>query len=123
MLDRCLHQGDSENREHSQNPHKKQVVEDMGDVNMTFSIQESQCSGRDIDFPKHSQNSLLNGKPKVGTEETNVSFSDRDGQCLATASEFRELSPNLWVEPECSEGTQQKQNTKLACTSEPSEYS
>ena len=40
-----------------------------------------------------------------------------------TASEFRELSPNSWVETECSEGTQQNQNTKLVCTSKSSEYS
>ena len=90
---------------------------------MTFSVQDSQCSGRDSDFPEHSQNSLLNGEPKVGTEEANVSFSDHDGQCLVMASEFRELSPNSQVETECSEGTQQKQNTKLACISEPSKYS
>ena len=87
-LDRCVHQGDSENQEHSQNSREKQAVEDMGEVNVTFSVRDSQCSSRDSDFPEHSQNSLLNGKPKVGTEEANVSFSDRDGQCLATASEF-----------------------------------
>ena len=55
MFDRCMYQGDSENREHSQNSRKKQAVEDMGGVNVTFSIQDSQCSGRDSDFPKHSQ--------------------------------------------------------------------
>ena len=92
-------------------------------MNVTFSVRDDQCSIRDSVFPEHSQNSLLNGKPKVGTEEANMSFSDRDGQCLAMASEFRELSPNSRVETECSEGTQQKQNTKLACTSKPSEYS
>ena len=37
-LDRRVHQGDSKNREHSQNSHEKQAVEDMGDVNVTFSI-------------------------------------------------------------------------------------
>ena len=123
MLDRCVHPGDSENRKHSQNLREKQAVEDMGNVNVTFSVRDSQCSGRDSDFPEHSENSLLNGKPKVGTEEANVLCSDRDGQCWAMASEFRELSPNSRVETECSEGTQQKQNKKLACTSEPSKYS
>ena len=122
-LDRRVHPGDSENRKHSQNLHEKQAVEDMGNVNMTFSVQDSQCSGRDSDFPEHSQNSLLNGKPKVGTEEANVSCSDHDGQCLAMASEFRELSPNSPVVTECSEGTQKKQHTKPVCISEPSEYS
>ena len=121
-LDRRLHPGDSKNRKHSQNSREKQAVEDMGNVNVTFSIQDSQCSGRDSEFPEHSQNSLLNGKPKVGTEEANMSCSDRDSQGLAMASKFRELSPNSWVETECSEGTQQKQNTKLACTSKPIEY-
>ena len=87
-MDRHVHKGDSENREHSQNSREKQAVEDMGNVNVTFSVRDSQCSGRDSDFPEHSQNSLLNGEPKVVTEEANVSFSDRDGQCLATASEF-----------------------------------
>ena len=88
MLDRCMHPGDSENLKHSQNSHEKQAVEDMGNVNVTFSVRDSQCSDRDSDFQEHSQNSLLNGKPKVGTEEANVSFSDRDGQCLAMASKF-----------------------------------
>ena len=122
-MDRRVHPGDSKNREHSQNSHEKQAVEDMGNVNVTFSVRDSQCSGRDSDFPEHSQNLLLNGEPKVDTEEANMSFSDSDGQYLATASEFQELSPNSRVETECSEGTQQKQNTKLACISEPSEYS
>ena len=123
MLDRHLHPGDSENRKHSQNWREKQAVEDMGNVNVTFSVRDSHCSGRDSNFPEHSQNSLLNGKPKVGTEQANMSCSDCDGQCLAMASKFRELSPNSRMETECSEGTQQKQNTKLACTSEPNEYS
>ena len=118
-LDRHVPPGDSEKRKHSQNSHEKQAVEDMGNANMTFSVRDSQCLGRDSDFPEHSQNSLLNGKPKVGTEGANVSCSDHDGQCLAMASEFRELSPNLLVKTECSEGTQQK----LGCTSKPSEYS
>ena len=98
-------------------------MKDMGNVNVTFSVRDSQCSGRDRNIPEHSQNSLLNGEPKVGTEEANVSFSDRDGQCLATASKFRELSTNSRLETECSEGTQQNQNTRLACISKSSEYS
>ena len=52
-----------------------------------------------------------------------MSFSVHNGQCLAAASEFREVSPNSRVETECSEGTQQKQNTKLVCISEHSKYS
>ena len=122
-LDRHVHPGDSENREHSQNLREKQAVEHMGNVNVTFSVRDSQCSDRDSDFPEHSQNSLLNGKPKVGTEEEKMSCSDRAIQCLGMASEFRELSTNSRVESECSEGTQQKQNTELACINKPSEYS
>ena len=52
-----------------------------------------------------------------------MSFGDRDGQCLATVSEFRELSPNLRVETGCSEGKQKKEHTKPVCISEPSKYS
>ena len=122
-LDRRVHPGDSENREHSQNSWEKQAMEEIGHVNVTVSIWNSQCSVGDSDFPEHSRNLLLNGNPKVGTEEANVSFSDCDGQCLVMASEFRELSPNSWVETECLESTQQKQNAKLACISEPSKYS
>ena len=52
-----------------------------------------------------------------------MSSSECDGQCLATVSEFREVSSNSRVETECSEGTQHKQNTKFVCISEPSENS
>ena len=55
--------------------------------------------------------------------QAKVSFGDRDGQCLAMASEFRELSPNSRVETEVSEGTQKNQHTKPVCSGEPSEYS
>ena len=55
-------------------------------------------------------------------ERANVSFGDRDDQCLVMASKFRELSPNSRVEMECSEGTQKKQHTKPVCIGQPSEY-
>ena len=71
---------------------------------------------------EHSQNSLLSGEPEIDKGEANMSSGGHDGQCLAMASEFRELSPNLRVETECSEGTQKKQHTKPVCISEPSEY-
>ena len=54
--------------------------------------------------------------------EVKVTFGDRDGQCLVTDSEFRELSPNSRVETEGSEDRQKKQHTKPVCVSEPSEY-
>ena len=55
--------------------------------------------------------------------EANVSFGDRDGQCLTTVSEFRELSLNSRVETEASECRQKKQHTRPVCVGEPSEYS
>ena len=43
-LDRCVHPGDSQNREHSQNSQEKQAVEDIGNVNVTVSVRDNQCS-------------------------------------------------------------------------------
>ena len=60
---------------------------------------------------------------KMDNGEANVPFGDRDGQCLAMVSEFRELSPNLQVVTECSEGTQKKHHTRPVCIGEPSKYS
>ena len=90
---------------------------------MTISNKENQSSAEVSDFLEHSQNSLLNDEPEVDDGEVNMSFSDHDGQCLAVASDFRELSSNSRVETECSGGTHHKQNTKIVCISEPSEYS
>ena len=70
----------------------------MEHLTVTMSVRENQCSAGDSNFSKHSQNSLLKGEPKVDPGEANVSFGDRNGQCLAIASKFRELSPNLRVE-------------------------
>ena len=120
-LNRRVHQGGSENREHSQNSWGKQAMEDMGNVNVTFSVRDNQCSVRDSNFPEHSQNLLPNGESKVDKGEANMSFGVRNGQCLVAASKFREVSSNSWVETDCSEGTQHKQNTKIVCIGEPSE--
>ena len=87
-LDKGAHPEDSENREHSQNSQKKQVGVNIGNVNVTVSSQDNQCSVRVSNFLEHSQNSLSNGEPKVDTGEVNVSFSARDSQCLTAASEF-----------------------------------
>ena len=87
-LDRRVHPGDSENREHSQNSWGKQAMEDIGNVNVTVSVRDNQCSAGDSDFLEHSQNSLPNGEPKVDTGEVNVWFSAHDGQCLAADSKF-----------------------------------
>ena len=87
-LERRVHPGNSENREHSQNSREKQTVEEMEHAKVTMSVRESQCSAGDSDFSKHSQNSLSKGEQKVDPGEANVSFGDRDGQCSAMASEF-----------------------------------
>ena len=118
-ISRDTHLQHSECREHSQNSRIKQA----GIVKATVSAEDTKCTAASSDFSKHSQNSLLKGEPKVDPGEAKVSFGDRDGQCLATVSESRELSPNSRVEMECSEGIQKEQHTKPVCISEPSEYS
>ena len=123
MLDRRVHSEDSENREHSQNSRVKQVVQEIGCENVTVDVRENQCLAGDSDFPKHSQNSLSKGEPKVNTGEANVSFNTRDGHCWEAASELRELSSNSRVETGCSQGTMHKQSMNLVCIGEPSEYS
>ena len=119
-FDKDAHLGNSESRKHSQNSQEKQAREDIGDVKVTVRTKDNQCSAVSSDFLEHSQNSLSRGELEVDKGEANMSFSDHDGQHLATASEFRELSSNSRVETECSEGTQQKQNTKIVCISKPS---
>ena len=109
----------SESREHSQNSRKKQV----GTIEVTVSAEDTKRSATSRDFPEDSQNSLSSSEREMDNGEANMSFGDRDGQCSATVSEFRELSPNSRVEMECSEGTQEKQHTKPVCIGEPSEYS
>ena len=79
---------ETENREHSQNSWKKQAGVDIGNVNVTVSNRDNQCSAGVSDFLEHSQNSLSNDEPKVKTGEANVSFSACDGHCLAAASEL-----------------------------------
>ena len=105
--------------EHSQNSRIKQV----GTVEVTVSAEDTKCSAARSDFPEDSQNSLQSGEREMDNREANMSFGDRDGQCLVTVSKFRELSPNLWVETGCSQGTRHKQHTKPVYISEPSEYS
>ena len=62
---------------------------------MTVSAKDNKRSAVSSDFLEDSQNSQSSGECEVKKGEANVSFSDCDGQCLATASEFRELSPNM----------------------------
>ena len=92
---RDTHLEHSENPEHSQNSRKKQVGVDIGNIKMTVSAEDNKCSAVSSDFLEDSQNSLSSGEREVNKGEANVSFGDPDGQCLATASEFQELSPNL----------------------------
>ena len=111
-LNNGAHPEDSENREHSRNSRKKQARVDIGNVNVTVSMRDNQCSVGVSDFLEHSQNLLSNGEPKVDTGEVNVSFGVPNSQCLTAASEFREVSSNSWVESECSQGTHHKQSAK-----------
>ena len=90
---------------------------------MTASDEYAERTAASSDFSKHSQNSLSKGEPNVDPGQVKATFGDHDSQCLVTVSEFRELSPNSWVETEGSEGKQKKQHTKPVCVSEPSEYS
>ena len=89
-LSRDTHLQHSKCREHSQNSRIKQP----GLVEATASDEDAEPTAASSDFSKHSQNSLLKGEPKVDPGEAKVTFGDRDGQCLVTVSEFRELSPN-----------------------------
>ena len=94
----------------------------IGNIKVTVSTEDNQSSTGVSDFLEHSQDSLSSDEPKVNTGEVNVSLSVCDGQCLAMTSKFRELSLNSRVETGCSQGTHHKQNAKVVCMSEPSEY-
>ena len=118
-LSRNTHPQHSECREHSQNSRIKQP----GLEEATANNEDAEPTAASSDFSKHSQNSLSNGEPKVDPGEAKVTFGDRDGQCLVTVSEFRELSPNSWVETEGSEDRQKKHHITPVCSGEPSEYS
>ena len=107
-LSRDTHPQHSECREHSQNSQIKQP----GLVEATASVEDAEPTAASSNFSKHSQNSLLKSEPKVNPGEAKVTFGDRDGQCLVTVSEFRELSPNSQVEMEGSEGRKKKQHKK-----------
>ena len=108
-LERGAHPGDSENREHFYNSQEKQAGMDIGNVNVTVSIPDNQCSVGVSDFLEHSQNSLPNGELKVDIGEVNVSFRASDSHCTTAASEFREVSSNPWVESVCLQGTHHAQ--------------
>ena len=56
---------------------------------MTANNKDAKLTAASSDFSKHSQNSLLNGEPKVDPGEAKVTFGDLDGQCLVTVSEFQ----------------------------------
>ena len=119
VLDPELHSNASEYREHSQNSRIKHV----GMVEVTVGAEITERPAASSDFPEDSQNSLPSGECEMDNGEPNVSFGDRDGQCLVAASEFRELSPNSRVVTKGSGGTQKKHHTRLVCSGEPSEHS
>ena len=90
---------------------------------MTVNAEDTKLSAASSDFPENSQNSLSSREREMDNGEANMSFGDRDGQCLTTVSEFQELSLNSRVETEASECRQKKQHTRPVCVGEPSEYS
>ena len=114
-LIREMHLQHSECPEHSQNSQIKQAA----GVEMTVSAKDAKTTAASSDFSKHSQNSLSKGKPNADLGEVKMTFGDSDGRCLRTVSEFLELSPNLRVVTEASEG--RHQHTKPVCVGEPSE--
>ena len=114
---RDMHLQHSECREHSQN---SRIQESVG-VAVTVSAEDTKCSAPSSDFPEHSQNSLSRSERETDNEEANVSLGDRDGICSVVISEFRELSLNLRVLKETTEGRPQR--TKPVCIGEPSKYS
>ena len=92
-------------------------------VEATASGEDAEPTAASSDFSKHSQNLLSKSEPKVDPGEAKGTFGDRDGQCLVTVSDFRELSPNSRVEREGSEDRQKKHHIRPVCSGEPSEYS
>ena len=102
---RDTHQQHSKSLEHSQNSRIKQVGLEIGNVKVTVSAEDDKSSAVSSNFLEDSQNPLSSGECEMDKGEANMSFEDCDGQCLVTASEFRELSPNFRVVMECSEGT------------------
>ena len=116
-LIRETHLQHSECREHSQNSWIKQPET----VEVTASTEDPEPTAASSDFSKHSQDSLSNSEPKADPGEANVTSVDSDGQRLVPVSEFRELSPNLRVVKETTEG--ELQHISPVCISEPSEYS
>ena len=55
---------------------------------MTVSAGDTKHTAASSDFPEDSQNSLPSGEREMDNGEANISFGDRDGQCLAMASKF-----------------------------------
>ena len=74
----------SERQEHSQNSWIKKA----GAVEVTVSAEDTKHSVASSDFPEDSQNSLPSSECEMDNGEANVSFGDRDGQCLVMVSEF-----------------------------------
>ena len=83
---------------------------------MTVGDQVTERPAASSDFPEDSQNSLPSDERKMDNGEAKASVGDRDGQCLVTVSEFRELSPNSRVETEGSEGRQKKHHIRPVCS-------
>ena len=81
---RDTHLQHSESQEHSENSWIKQA----GTVEVIVSVEDTKRSAASSGFPEDSPNSLPSGEGEMDSGETNMTFGDRDGQCLVTVSEF-----------------------------------
>ena len=123
MMDLELHNRTSEYREHSQKSRSSEKpTDEETSRKIVHRMLDKGAHPEDSENREHSQKSLSNGKPKVDTGEVNMSFGAHKSQCLTAASEAQEVSSNLRVESECSQGTHHKQSAKSVCISKPSKF-
>ena len=67
---------------------KASQSKDKKNVKVTVNAENDKNSAVSSDFLEDSQNSLSSGECEMDKGEANVSFGDRDDQCLVTANEF-----------------------------------
>ena len=84
MLDRRVHPGDSENREHSQNSREKQAGMDIGEVNVSFGVPNSQCLTAAREFQEVSSNSWVKSECSQGTHHE----QNTKTVCISAPREF-----------------------------------
>ena len=120
VMDPEVHKRTSEYREHSRNLRSSEKATDEETSTKTVhQMLNRETPPGHSENQEHSRNSL---KEQVFGVD-NVLFTASNGQCLTETSEFREVSSNSRGETGCSQFTHHKQNAKVVCISEPSEYS